>query len=86
MSGVDAGLLARAFEVARKGTVASDAHLFVDRVAVVLECRQCGRRTTGRTSHFQCRICGAREVGVVGGEELLLQTLELETTEESHVQ
>ncbi|MBI2739004.1 MAG: hydrogenase maturation nickel metallochaperone HypA [Rhodospirillales bacterium] len=86
LSGVDSGLLTRAFKVARQGTVASGARLCIDRAAVMLECRQCGRCTTGRTGRFRCGFCGARDVDVTAGEELVLQTLELETTEESHVQ
>ena len=86
LAGVEAGLLQRAFTAARRGTVANDAQLVIERAPLILECRRCGRQTPGRLSHMRCAACDTADVRVAIGKELTLQRFELETAEEAHVQ
>lgn len=78
LSGVEAELLARAFEVARMGTLAERAELVIESGPVVIKCRACGGSCTVPVNRLLCDYCGDWRVRVVEGEELLLQSVELE--------
>ena len=79
LSGVEPPLLQRAFEVARAGTLAAAADLEIRDGPVVVECRQCGGRGEAAVNRLLCADCGAWQVQVVEGEELLLLKLDIET-------
>ncbi|HKM61411.1 MAG TPA: hydrogenase maturation nickel metallochaperone HypA [Acidisphaera sp.] len=82
LSGIDGALLARAFEVARLGTIAEAAELEIETVPVVVSCAACGIDSTVKPNALLCRNCGAWQVDLRSGNELLLKRLELETSEE----
>lgn len=79
LSGVEPPLLERAFEVARMGTVAENAELVIESGPVVIKCRQCGGTCAVPVNRLLCTYCGDWRVRVTEGEELLLQSVELET-------
>ena len=79
LSGVEPPLLERAFEVARTGTVAERAELVIENGPVVVKCRECGGSCTVPVNRLLCGYCGDWRVRVIEGEELLLQSVELET-------
>ena len=54
------------------------SRLVVDHVPVVLECRECGARTTaGQALVLTCASCGSGAVDLRSGEELLVTSLDL---------
>jgi hydrogenase nickel incorporation protein HypA/HybF len=78
LSGVEPPLLERAFEIARAGTIASQAGLEIEKGPVVVKCQDCGASSTVEVNRLLCRQCGDWRVTVTEGEELLLLSLEIE--------
>ena len=79
LSGVEPPLLARAFEIARAGTVAENAELEIEEGPVVVKCQECGASSAVPVNRLICEFCGEWRVNVTEGEELLLLSLEIET-------
>ena len=77
LSGIEAPLLLRAFQIARLGTVAESAELKIQTGPIVVECSDCGMSSEVRPNHLVCGSCGDWRVRVTQGEELLLLSLEL---------
>jgi hydrogenase nickel incorporation protein HypA/HybF len=72
LSGVEAPMLKRAFEIARMGTVAQGAELEIRTGPVVVECRKCGNSNEARANRLLCDACGGWQVNVMQGDEMLL--------------
>jgi hydrogenase nickel incorporation protein HypA/HybF len=70
--------LAFAFELAAEGTEAEGAELIVEHVPARVSCRACGAETEANDFPFGCGRCGGFDVDVVAGDELLVESLELE--------
>jgi len=85
LSGVEAGLFARAFEIAREGTLASRAALTIRTGAIVTECTACGATSKVTKNRLRCVGCGNFRVTIVEGRELLLESVELNIAEKLHV-
>lgn len=81
LSGVEAGLLARAFEIARRGTVAEDAAISVETPPVAIRCEECGERTVAPVNVLICSLCGSGRTTIESGDELILKSVELEMPE-----
>jgi hydrogenase nickel incorporation protein HypA/HybF len=71
-----------AFELVAQGTVLDGAELALEEVPAAVRCRACGAE--GRVDGFPlaCRACGGWDVAVIAGEELRVESLDLETQEE----
>ncbi len=67
-----------AFELLCQGTVLEGAVLVIEEVPARGICRACGRETTMRRFPLQCARCGGLDMELLGGEELLVDALELE--------
>lgn len=80
LSGVDAPLLARAFDTARMGTIAEDAMLEVEIVPAVVWCETCAIETPVAANALLCGSCGSWRVELRSGAELLLTRVELTTS------
>jgi hydrogenase nickel incorporation protein HypA/HybF len=78
LSGVEPPLLARAFEIAREGTLAAGAELDIRVGPVVVRCRECGSTGEVPVNRLLCPHCGDWRVRVTEGEELMLLSLDLE--------
>ena len=59
------------------GTPLEGVQLEVREVPAVIECRQCGMRTTLDDPVFRCAVCGSTETKVVSGDELLVTSLDV---------
>jgi len=77
LSGVEAPLLDRAFEVARCGTVAERATLEIQVSQLIVACRQCGNENEAEANRLLCSACGGWQVNVKQGDELMLMSVEL---------
>jgi hydrogenase nickel incorporation protein HypA/HybF len=82
LAGVEPELLARAFALAREGTVAAHAELSVVTTAVTIACRRCGHRSETAANRLTCPRCGDFDVEVVDGQDLILESVELEIAPE----
>jgi hydrogenase nickel incorporation protein HypA/HybF len=71
--------LSFAFELVAQGTEVEGAELVMEEVPATVRCRDCGAETVLEAFPAHCRACGALDVEVTGGDELLVDSLELET-------
>jgi hydrogenase nickel incorporation protein HypA/HybF len=70
--------LAFAFELVAQGTPVEGAELVMEEVPATVRCRDCGGESVLEAFPAHCGACGALDVEVTGGEELLVESLELE--------
>ncbi len=82
LSGVEALLLARAFTVARSGTLAAHAELEIQAVPIQVWCRSCAAQTPATVNALLCGRCGTWQVELRSGDELLLMRVTLTTDAE----
>jgi hydrogenase nickel incorporation protein HypA/HybF len=67
-----------AFELVAQGTAVEGAELVMDEVPAAGVCRTCGAATELSAFPFACEACGGFDIEVTRGEELLVESLELE--------
>jgi len=79
MSGVVPELLASAFDIYKKGTLAEGGRLEIVIVPVKLRCPDCGGASVREDTDFSCAICGSRRVEIVEGRDIVVEKIELET-------
>ncbi len=84
LSGVVPELLQQAFPLARAGTMAADAALTIEELPVRVHCDACGADTEAKPNRLLCGECGDWHTQLIGGDELLLASVEL-LKEEAHV-
>lgn len=70
--------LKMAFEAYSKGTVCEGAELLVERIPVRGRCQSCQKEFGVKTLIFLCPNCGESRIEIIEGEELLLESLEVE--------
>ena len=70
--------LEMAFEAYSKDTLCEGAELIVERIQVRGRCRKCQHVFTVKTMFFLCPNCQNTSIEVIQGEELLLESLEVE--------
>jgi hydrogenase nickel incorporation protein HypA/HybF len=67
-----------AFELVAQGTAVEGAELVLTEVAAAGLCRGCGEESRLDGFPLTCRVCGGFDLEVVAGEELLVESLDLE--------
>jgi hydrogenase nickel incorporation protein HypA/HybF len=67
-----------AFELVAEGTCAEGAELVLHEVRAAGVCRNCGAESELPAFPLRCSACGSFDVDVIRGEELLVDSLELE--------
>jgi hydrogenase nickel incorporation protein HypA/HybF len=67
-----------AFELVAQGTAIEGAELALREVPAAGTCRSCGVETAFAAFPFSCSACGGMDVEVTQGEELQVESLELE--------
>jgi hydrogenase nickel incorporation protein HypA/HybF len=81
LAGVVGEMLATAFPLAAAGTKAEHARLdFVD-APVRVRCQSCGAEGEVAPNNLVCGTCGDWHTTVVSGDELILETVELDIPE-----
>jgi hydrogenase nickel incorporation protein HypA/HybF len=66
------------FELCTHGTAAEGAALELDVIPIGVTCRSCSAGSQPAGFPLACGVCGALSVDVVQGEELQVESLELE--------
>jgi hydrogenase nickel incorporation protein HypA/HybF len=69
-----------AFELTAKGTCLDGAELRIEQVPAAGRCRACSAETVLECFPLTCAACGGLDLEVTAGEELLVDSLELEET------
>ena len=70
--------LQMAFEAYCKDTFCEGAELIVERIPVRGSCRSCNHEFSVPTMFFLCPKCHNTSIEIIQGEELLLESLEVE--------
>jgi hydrogenase nickel incorporation protein HypA/HybF len=65
------------WEVVSGATELKDAELVIEHVAAVVECSDCGARSTLDMPILACSTCGGFNVTLLSGEELLVVSIDL---------
>lgn len=81
LSGVEPHLLRNAYPLAAAGTVAENAELEIKISSVVVSCTQCGGESPATANKLLCAHCGDFRTKLVSGDEMTLQSLELDDIE-----
>jgi len=79
LAGVVPELLASAFPLAAAGSRMEHAELDLVAAPVRLRCQTCGAETEAAMNRLICGACGDWHTQLVSGDELLLESVELET-------
>ncbi|HEY6067782.1 MAG TPA: hydrogenase maturation nickel metallochaperone HypA [Gaiellaceae bacterium] len=74
---VSPSALAFGFELVVKGTDLEGAELAIEQVPVRIACRACGDETALVDLPLTCPACGSAKVDIAGGDELLVEAVEL---------
>lgn len=61
------------------GTKLAGSALVVNEIPAVIACLKCQTRTTLRQPFMVCDACGATDVAVITGRELLVRSIDVET-------
>jgi len=79
-SGIEVDLLKTAFDTFKEKTICEEAELLIEVEELKLFCTDCGRESVieGKPTR-KCPLCGSLRTRIVGGQELYLKSLELET-------
>ncbi|WP_296895643.1 hydrogenase maturation nickel metallochaperone HypA [Thiobacillus sp.] len=80
LAGVVPALLASAFPLAAAGSRAEHAELDLVAAPVKVRCQTCGAETEAAMNRLLCGACGDWHTQVISGDDLLLESVELETT------
>lgn len=70
--------LAFSFELVAEGTSVEDAELEMEEVPATGVCRRCAAESRLGNFPLQCGACGGFDLEITGGEELLVEYLEME--------
>ena len=76
----------QAFEMAAAGSVAQDAEVELTFLPVRTACKSCGTETESDDFVPLCQKCGSADVDIVGGQELMLESLEYAAQIEDRVE
>lgn len=78
LSGVNADSFRFAFQMLSPGTLLESAALVIREPKAACRCRDCGTRTEIEELAAHCPACASGNVVIEGGQELLLESIELE--------
>ena len=67
------------FQLVADGTPAAEAILELEELPARLRCKPCAAVSEFRAPPFQCRQCGAHDVEIVSGDEVLVDGVELDS-------
>lgn len=79
LAGVVPELLATAFPLAAAGSRMQHAQLDLVAAPIRVRCQTCGAETEAAMNRLICGACGDWHTVVISGDELLLESVELET-------
>lgn len=77
LSGVEIALLKHAYPLAAVGTLAEDAELVIEPMAVRVQCVACGAESEVLPNRLLCGVCGDFRTRLLSGDEMLLGRVEL---------
>jgi hydrogenase nickel incorporation protein HypA/HybF len=79
LAGIVPELLASAFPLAAAGSRMEHAELDLVDAPIQVRCQACGAETDAAMNRLICGACGDWHTRIISGDELLLESVELET-------
>ncbi len=79
LSGVEPDLLKQVFPIASTGTVAEGAQLSIKTLPVCVQCEGCGAESEVKANKLICSACGDWHTRLVSGNEMFLDSIEIES-------
>ena len=80
LAGVVPELLATAFPLAAAGSRMEHAELEFTHAPIQVRCQTCGLDSEAAMNRLICGACGDWHTRIISGDELMLESIELETT------
>ena len=74
-----------AFELIAQGTALEGAELAIERIPAAGVCRDCGTETALADFPLLCGACGGVDIDITAGEELEVDSIELEPAHETEL-
>ncbi|NOY54114.1 MAG: hydrogenase maturation nickel metallochaperone HypA [Deltaproteobacteria bacterium] len=82
LSGVVPDLLRTTFDTFKEKTIAEDAELVIGENPLLIQCHDCKQEVRSMIQKFACPICGSRNVDARGGDDLILERLEMDVADD----
>jgi hydrogenase nickel incorporation protein HypA/HybF len=77
MSGVHVDSIRFGFEMLSPGTLVEGAELRIQEPKAILRCHACQTNQDIEQIVLECPTCGSRDIAIEGGQQLILQSIEL---------
>jgi hydrogenase nickel incorporation protein HypA/HybF len=82
LSGIVPHLFRTAFDTFKEKTIAADAELVIGENPLLIHCHDCGQDAQTMVLRFACPICGSKNVDAQGGDDLILERLEMDVEDD----
>ncbi len=82
LSGVVPHLLRTTFDTFKEKTIAEDAELVIGENPLQIHCHDCKQEAQTMVLRFACPLCGSRNVDARGGDDLILERLEMDVADD----
>ena len=80
LAGVNIQLLTHAFPIASAGTLAEPAILNISELPIKIKCQKCSLESDAKANRLICAHCGDWHTTLISGDEMLITSIELETS------
>lgn len=81
LAGVEPALLQTAFPIARINSLAEQAEMFIQTVPIRVRCKTCSAESEASVNNLTCLACGDWQTELLSGDELLIERIEMQTTQ-----
>jgi len=78
LSGIVPELLASAFDIYKKDTIAAEADLKIDVVPLKVQCKDCHKVMVKENFLFICDFCESTKIQTLEGTEMILEKMDIE--------
>jgi hydrogenase nickel incorporation protein HypA/HybF len=78
LSGIVPELLATAFDIYKKDTIAAEAELEIKTVPLKVQCKECKKVIVKDDFIFICDFCGSTNIQTLEGTEMILEKMDIE--------
>lgn len=78
MSGLIPDCIQFYFDMASEGTIVEGAVLKIEKIPITARCNDCGFEEVLPSRRFNCSECESFNVKIIGGNEFLIDSLEVE--------
>ena len=84
LAGIEPHLLEQAYPFASAGTAAAGSRLMVALMPLRVRCSHCGAESAPPLDRLRCEACGDWQTELLSGDEMLLQSVELDSPDEAN--